>query len=755
MEKTEDIMMGAGRLQGNADRCNADVSIQSDAWIYPCLYASDPVCRVHRTREEGRWFTDEYAGWMHMIEGRMVSTVSLIPGDGGIQSMSKAGDLSRTPSLLQTPFSRQTTTPGDYHDDNHSGGGSVSENQDTILRNHTFVEDGGMNAAEQQCQTIEVNEDHDVPATPKLESQNSGSTSTSSEEWAMAFLAPEGPEISNICTSLESGAWTTLQRDTSHLEVYEHVTGNMFVLYPAQADAILLGCFWIEDSRLVMVTSLGFEIHKYGDPSTGGASGFSIVVSQQCSSVQWHKWSHPARLLVLGSGARLRLFQISSTGVQKLPFLDLSPPWGSPIKGKAAARRLAKKQVNILVAYNRVFIAYQDNAEGCIAFYRVYKDAIPLVARYPISTLGDENLDVAVLENCFIIHSQTAGEIRVLDLASSCTFRSLVAQGSAGTKSAGRVEVGTMPDVRHCIECDISLAQILSILTNGNSVVLCSNIQVLQRGFVLDTSTGMVYTIRLGLTNDTPENVRYESILCFLGHRGANIQGKSPEYVAMDIIKHLLSEAYSIELYKIIFLSIFYFQHPLVSPETLAVAILRPHAEIHSDKKWYIQAVLMEMMRACHVLGTYLQCPPEIFELYLDCFGRNEFELLPGRLRAFGHIFDSPYNASILEDRVLDSFQNTIAGSSSGTMVYGEEQQETYLLCAKAMRTRLNDPVGLCRIYLRQGEVIRALRIIQEHGLEGIIDRFSFLEGLGKPHMGDPQRIDDGDLDLIASVYGK
>lgn len=82
--------------------------------------------------------------------------------------------------------------------------------------------------------------------------------------------------------------------------------------------------------------------------------------------------------------------QFSRAGTLKLPLLDLTPPWGSPIRpavaaavsaaldGFAAARDAPPRLVGpdtcwVAVLYGRVFCCHHDRRAGVLRLYRLFR----------------------------------------------------------------------------------------------------------------------------------------------------------------------------------------------------------------------------------------------------------------------------------------------------------------------------------------------------------------------------------------------
>lgn len=99
-------------------------------------------------------------------------------------------------------------------------------------------------------------------------------------------------------------------------------------------------------------------------------------------------------------GVAPQAIQFSKAGTLKLPLLDLTPPWGSPIRpavaaavsaaldGFSAAREQPARLVGpdtcwVAVLYGRVFCCHHDRAAGLLRLHRLFRWAL----RVPADTL--------------------------------------------------------------------------------------------------------------------------------------------------------------------------------------------------------------------------------------------------------------------------------------------------------------------------------------------------------------------------------
>ena len=217
---------------------------------------------------------------------------------------------------------------------------------------------------------------------------------------------------------------------------YSSLLRMLLCYYRRKKESELRGFFWTDtpDAEFVLVTSLGLEFFS----PTPGVQGLRPTAFQRLATVQWFLWSHSTRILICGcgsSGAKLQTFQFSRSGLIRLPLLDLTPPWGSPVKAPASHAApwllVTPAQVWVLLLYRRVFIAYYEQAGSTLKLYRMYRDASALFAEYAIQGHGD--LEVSVVDDVIVVHHLADGTASVLDIIMVSTA------GPGGTGGSPRV----------------------------------------------------------------------------------------------------------------------------------------------------------------------------------------------------------------------------------------------------------------------------------------------------------------------------
>lgn len=637
-------------------------------WVVPTIVGDKLDVSLPVDGEGVVVWEDEYAGWVHAVEGRMVSAVRLEergPVKDGMQSSEEEG-------------------------------------------NRVFLKRDGA-----------------------IDSQST--SSYSEREWDQYFLAPEGPEIRCVCSSPDNVAgmasFTALQRGSSHVEVFHHATGQVFVLYPQMKEALVVGVFWMSDRTVVVVSSHGIELYHIGGEEL---AEFCNGEAWQSSTVQWFQWSFPSKLLLLGcgsNGARVQGLQLLPSGIVRLPDLDLSPPWGSPVKMKGrvgAPWRLASHNVSILLCYERIFIAYCDPMGNTVMLFRVYKDAMSLVARIDIP-VPRGSVNIKVMENLIILHIDGDENLYAFDLAEYSTYHEKV----KGQHDREKTDSGSLL----CL--DPRKVLVVQPLFIANSVSGrgpgFSSVKLWNNGLAVNGDDGSIYSLKVSI-QECKEAVfhGYDRLCCFLHHRISPLGGHSPAAIVIRIIQTLVQNRKDPRLFDAIFDSIYCFKQPLVDPTDVVVEAMHPllQSDIRMEdtaeklcpalKDYsYMHAVLSTLLSACYRWGVPLNTKTVIFELYLHILeGLNALDNMPLYLASFSKLLDSAVNAYILENKV----QILGRGEQLGTEFY------RYFQSALEMRRRLKDPAGLCRVHLMAGNVIQALRLVQRNHLQGVIDKCMCLE---------------------------
>jgi len=354
-------------------------------------------------------FYDEAAGLLHIVEGRMVSAVLLPTRTSATETNSSAAAasvLSSTPSSL---LPASLSIPGSQlqpqqEDEENRRSYSPSPPPPLAALHKRTVSDAFSIASTATTATV----------TP-----------------SRAFLVSSGPPITAVCASLD-GNFTALQRSKLQIEFLDHSNGNMFIETPQNSGTALHGFFWTDapDAEFVVVTSMGLELYS---PKVG-SQGLKYTAFHRLSAVQWFIWSHSTRILVAGcgsSGAKLQAFQFSrndhSGGVVRLSMLDLTPPWGSPMKSPSKSTKnqthhavsaspwllVSPTRIWVLLLYRRVFIAYHDVSSNTLKLYRIYRDGTALFAECPLTSAsgnrggyhpGPDKIELSVVEDVIVVH---------------------------------------------------------------------------------------------------------------------------------------------------------------------------------------------------------------------------------------------------------------------------------------------------------------------------------------------------------------
>ncbi|PRW59246.1 colon cancer-associated Mic1 [Chlorella sorokiniana] len=339
-----------------------------------------------------------------------------------------------------------------------------------------------------------------VPDNLKAELLKRDSSAASST--ARAFLVSEGPPVRLIRSSLD-GSMTALHRSARLVECHCHATGCMFVEAAGadkqgrkSAEVQLLGFFWTA-SQLVMVTGAGLELHSV-HPSR---QALRLDATLPLQGVQWYVYSPQTQMVVLGSGsngAKLQAIQFSRTGVLRLPLLDLTPPWGSPIRpgvaaaistaldGFSAARDQPPRLVGpdtcwVVVLYGRVFCCHHDRRAAVLRLYRLFRDATSLAHTFDVFA---QQLELSVVDNVLVVHHIDSAVCMLIDIM----------DGSGSPLTAGGEAAAAAPAAAYALHFP---------------------------WWLVDTAGGIVYRLQLDLRAIADSQSDFCRLLAFLQRRRA------------------------------------------------------------------------------------------------------------------------------------------------------------------------------------------------------------------------------------------
>ncbi|EFN57382.1 hypothetical protein CHLNCDRAFT_142780 [Chlorella variabilis] len=501
---------------------------------------AEPVGVAFLPQPEQQLFFDEAAACIHLVEGRMITAVALpspMYGGGAAVAAAAAASLSRLSLSSSSP------DPSGYDSD-----------------------------------------------------------SSVASTTARAFLVSEGPPVRHIRSSLD-GAFTALHRSARLVEVHCHATGNMFIETAGAdkqgrkgCDPRLLGFFWTA-AQFVMVTAGGLEIHLV-HPSLQGLRMDATVPLQ---GVQWYTYSPETHMVVLGfgsSGAKLQAIQFSKAGTLKLPLLDLTPPWGSPIRpvqaaavsaaleGFSAARGQPERLVApdtcwVVVLYGRVFCAHHDRGAGLLRLYRMFRcgsaaDAGPLLPRDATSLAHQyevyaRQLELSVVDNVLLVHHIDSAVVMLVDImeagpapvSSPLPLAVPLARGGADPEpGAGEAAAaGAGADAGRsgedgqeaAAEQDAAAGEApeLPVSTGGGGEVpagasgaaAAPALQLHYPAWLVDGGAGLVYRLQLDLRAVADSQSDYLRLLAFLQRRRpSGVPRRDPAGITLRVLRGLMQD---------------------------------------------------------------------------------------------------------------------------------------------------------------------------------------------------------------------
>ncbi|KAK9802594.1 hypothetical protein WJX73_009763 [Symbiochloris irregularis] len=223
----------------------------------------------------------------------------------------------------------------------------------------------------------------------------------------------EGPQPSAVTASLD-GATLAVQRSPAQVQLLQRTGRPRMCIQSAQSRAPLLGCFWTlsADGDFVMVTRAGWEMYRWDQ-----ARQSLRLSAQNGHPVFWWRYSHAARLLLLGTGdigLWLQAYQFREDGgTVKLPPFQIGAvtPGGTPTP--PAASRLDPSALWVVVLYGRIYCAYLDRRLRRLHLHRFYMDA---VVPQQVYTMPGSSMALSVVDNLLIAHHCQTGVSLIIDV---------------------------------------------------------------------------------------------------------------------------------------------------------------------------------------------------------------------------------------------------------------------------------------------------------------------------------------------------
>jgi hypothetical protein len=712
-------------------------------------------------------FYDEAAGLLHIVEGRMVSAVTL-PGRDDVFAATEntSAPLSPTPLLSSSLLASPSSTPGSQLRQEHA----------SPALDHSLVKRRSTSDAS------------------SITSTTTAITATLSR----AFLVSAGPNpITAVRASLD-GNFTALQRSKLQIEFLDHSTGNMFIETPQQsirsAGATVVGFFWTDapDAEFVMVTSMGLELYS------PGSQGLKYTAFQRLTAVQWFLYSYSTRILVLGcstSGAKVQAFQFSRyNGVMRLPMLDLTPPWGSPIKSfsnqtsPAAASvsassssspwlLVSQKQIWVVSLYRRVFIAYHDLSSNTLKLYRVYRDGTALFAELPLSSTstssggyvpGPDLIELSVVEDLIVVHYVAPPPQQHYSNNGSS------GGGGGSSNNSNRGTVALLFDIAAAaVEMTGGSAEVRSINPivstpthlglillpdqeqqegdGGVEIEVEEKLRFFYPDLAVDQSSGRIFRLQIDLLalseacfsplssySSSAASAEIPSLLGFLRRRQQRSSrgssefsiSRDPRHVILHVLRRMMHDRAAPAALRSAFDAVLQQQQPQKYYNTsnearddyelhvkeIALGILAPALQLTSPRTsgptqlpptnvaaHYVLAAVSELLSSCYATGKY-PVHADVASVYLTAYSYAGREyLLPCILQGHSQLLDSEELAERLAAGEVLLLLLADGASNSTSSIFLKK-------LALDMWKRLGNHKKVCNLLLRQGDVLAAVK---------------------------------------------
>jgi len=208
------------------------------------------------------------------------------------------------------------------------------------------------------------------------------------------------------------GNLIALQRSPGHLQFMDLASSNTFVQGAHKGRSEVMGFFWASTKAcsFVIVTSQGMETYNLQSNKQG------LEFKQQYAhSVAWWKYSHSARVLLLGTFDKstwIQAYQFAAEGIVRLPPFQVAahgPLVGSP---GAPPPRLEAADVTIATLYSRIYCIVFDPTEQKLVLYRFFKDGAVVQQQIQVPPAP---LRLAITDNLLLLFSP-GGQAAVVDV---------------------------------------------------------------------------------------------------------------------------------------------------------------------------------------------------------------------------------------------------------------------------------------------------------------------------------------------------
>jgi len=199
--------------------------------------------------------------------------------------------------------------------------------------------------------------------------------------------------------------WAVLQFSSEQL-CFAHLRSQQVLFrMPKRKGTSILGFFFTYEGTFVMATSTGLEMYSFEQ-----GKEMKLLKEYHNLQVQWYKYSHRDRLLLLACGSQASQiysyhFEAKHT-ISRLPKFGIDVPSSQP--------RLEPRQVVVCNVYRKLFCAYIPVRHRQVSFYQFHRDSVAIA--FSITLHFDGDVAISVLDNVVVVHSLDSKLVLLYDI---------------------------------------------------------------------------------------------------------------------------------------------------------------------------------------------------------------------------------------------------------------------------------------------------------------------------------------------------
>eukprot|EP00803_Ostreobium_quekettii_P010198 evm.model.scf_2036.1 EVM.evm.TU.scf_2036.1 scf_2036:21671-28216(-) len=518
-----------------------------------------------------------------------------------------------------------------------------------------------------------------------------------------------------------------VQRSSKLIEFVNRATGNIFVQGSSNSKQEVLGLFFLDfpGYDLAMVTDSGVELYQFGSRRQG-----LHLRDRFKHTVRWFIYTHATRVVLLGIGAtaaRVQGYQFANKDIIKLPGFELDAAQRpiapeelmNPSMNAWSTKRpplVGKDDVALFTLYNRVFVCHIDIARMTLKFYRVFMDTVMLVRTYDLFSL---QVHFSVVDNVVLVHHTQASVVVLYDVAA----RSMDPIGSP-LPIAGEL---VLADAGNVVGKE-GEGEGGELRPRDRSVKAYDNTWEFFLQDVVIDGEGMVYKVQLDLSAVVASYTDPAPLVGFLNRRRkAWPMQRQPKTLLLNVMRELLEKGADAGLLRRVFDTLNHsgsmkhnmdgdettvapaniLQEPLLSVQEIGQQVFRYVYDKGAIDAGYFELALIEYLDSAECFR--LKIPVILYILHVDVL------IKLGKVLQLRQLV---WSLSEMHSLFIAEHLEELADSGT-SMDIRELSLEVYSRSAMSMPSSRDTAACelYCRSLLRQGKVLKALRVARQRNI--------------------------------------